>query len=72
MVILLIGGLIVIIGLCLAIESILARLPLHRDEVTRNKADHRVEAQAAFEATVTQEAEHWWEIQRRAARYLLR
>lgn len=72
MIILLLGGLIVIIGLCLAIETILAKLPLHPDEIQRDEANHRSAAQAAFDATVTQEVEHWREIQRRAARHLLR
>lgn len=69
MVILLIGGLLVIIGLCLAIEGILARLPLSRDKGTQAAADQRATAQAAFEATVTQEDEHWRKLQRQAVRY---
>ncbi len=69
---LLIGGLAVVLMLHFAIERLLALWPPPQAGRDYDAADQRAQAKAAFAATLRTEDEHLRQIQRQAARYLLR
>jgi hypothetical protein len=70
MLILLISGLVIVIGLCMAIDRIVASFPVQRDEVLRQETYTPAQAQAAFIATVKQEDHHALRIQQAASKLI--